>query len=234
MFNWFFKKERKELSGKIAMSGNLTLRQRSSLTVQHLLAAAKFARLCGEIERQSIGKPFGDGFNDILQYTSTSVILSVASLESHINDELDKLHPLFPDHPPMASAQLINWMSRLSIIEKYRLAIEAKKVAPFDTDSKTYQAITVLIKFRNALVHFKPEWHDEQNEHENLGKLLKSQFELSPWLPKEGSVIFPQRCMCHAGAKWAVGTARAFMRDFDVRMGIDHRLDLVADQLGVE
>lgn len=61
---------------------------------------------------------------------------------------------------------------------------------------KAYHYANILITARNALVHFKPEWHHQQKTHEKMSRNLKGKFQLSPFLD-ENAPIFPMRCMTH-------------------------------------
>ena len=56
-----------------------------------------------------------------------------------------------------------------------------------------FDNVAALIKLRNALVHFKPEWSDEKREHLKIEKRLKGKFQLSPFLSPNDE-FFPKRC----------------------------------------
>ncbi len=210
---------------------NLILRQRFSFALHPLLAAARFARDCGRVEQENTGKELGPFFDEIIQYSSASVIMAVISLEAYINDYLESIAPLFPNTPPTAMEKLDEWLAMLAILKKYDLALEVKKLPSLDKSSKNYQAVDILVKFRNALVHFKPSWNDELGKHHDLGKSLRGRFRFSPFITKNTGVIFPQRCFCHEGAAWAVTTAQSFMRDFDSRLGREHFFDSFEERL---
>src|SRR4030042_6422907 len=76
-----------------------------------------------------------------------------------------------------------------------------------------YQCADTLIKVRNALVHFKPEWLGEQEEHDKISNRVRGKFTLSPFLGKNDP-IFPMRCMTHGFADWAVRSSLEFAQWF--------------------
>jgi hypothetical protein len=96
-----------------------------------------------------------------------------------------------------------------------------------------YQRADLLIRLRNALVHFHSEWVDLKAKDagdtklEKLGRRLKAEFQpnphISPHLP-----YFPYRCLGSGCAVWAVKSARAFADNFGKRIGIklEHNLML--------
>ena len=211
------------------MSGRL--RQRSGFAVQHLMAAAIFSRQCGEIEFANKEKQFGPFFNELISCVSATVMLSVASLESNINEYLSDSEKLFAGIPDGGREQLCELMGDLSISQKYERTLAAKGVEPFDRGGSPYQDVDILIAIRNELVHFHPEWHDEQDRHEKLGRRLMYRFPLSPFIPESSGVVFPQRFVGHGCTKWAVESALSFMTIFSEKIGQPNRFRKHAEHL---
>ncbi len=212
---------------------NVELTQRYSLTGQYMLAAARFARNCGAVERQNAGQPFGPFFDEIFQFAAAAVTFSVFSLESHLNDIL--ADPTIAIHTTPLLAELKCAKYFPSMLERYNLALKANSVATFDESSSLYSAAEVLANFRNRLVHFEPHSSgDQKAKNLTLGEKLKSRFQLSPFVPEGQGPIFPLRCMSHAATIWAITTAREFMREFDHRIGRAHCLDLHSGDLSTE
>lgn len=209
---------------------NVDLTQRYSLTGQYMMAAARFARNCGTVERQNVGQPFGPFFDEIFQFAAAAVTFSVFSLESHLNDIVSD-----PKIAIQYKQLLADRKCSSSMVERYNLALKANSVVSFDESSSLYNAAEVLANFRNRLAHFEPHSSEDQ-EAKNLalGDKLKSRFHLSPFVPEGHGPIFPLRCMSHAATIWAITTAQEFMREFDHRMGRVHCLDLHSDDLGTE
>lgn len=120
------------------------------------------------------------------------------------------------------------------ILERYQKVMKLRGIEPFERGLEPYQSVDVLIKLRNALVHFKPEWHDEQKEHRKLGERLRGEFALNPFITEGTGVLFPQRCMSYGCAKWAVDSTLAFMKEFSERMGLKFPFDKFKDRLATE
>lgn len=209
----------------------LALRQRSAFAVQHLIAAAHFSRQCGEIQRINEGSELGPFYDEQSACVSATIMLSVASLESNINEHLVDSDTLLAEIPSGARKQLNDLVSSLPILEKYQRVLGAKDILPFNRGASPYQDVDILIKVRNELVHFHPEWHDEQRRHRRLGMQLKDLFELSPFISEKTGVLFPQRIVSHGCTKWAVQSALAFMECFAEKAGLPSRFDTFMDRL---
>lgn len=188
------------------------------------MAAARFSYRCGEIQREYEGKLLGSFFDEQIACTSATVMLCVASLESNINEYLIDPDKLFPDLKKYQATEFVELIDGLSILEKYNKTLSIKGCEPFLKGARPYQDIDALISLRNELVHFHPEWHDEQARHEQLGKLLKYKFELSPFIQESG-VIFPQRIVSHGCTKWAVNSSLQFVNQFDEKIGFPSKFD---------
>jgi len=201
----------------------VTLRQKSAFAVQHLMAAARFSRMCGEIEKKNIGKPFGDFFDEQIAYFSATVMLSTASLESNINEYLLEIELNFPELNDQMKKEAFNLIEKKGILDKYQFALIFKGKEKMTEGEQPFQDANALTKLRNALVHFKPEWHDEQKEHKKLEKLLKGKFVPNPSLSPTNSVFFPQRCISYGCTQWAVNSAFNFMKKFSKLSGLTFR-----------
>lgn len=208
------------------------IRQRSGFAVQHLMAAARFSRQCGEVEAANRGKSLGPFYDEQIACVSATVMLSVASLESNINEHLSDSDKLLSDIPKGARKQFCELLGQASTVEKYERVLGVKGLEPFDRGTSRYQDVDILIAIRNELVHFHPEWHDQQDRHEKLGKRLMYRFPLSPFIPEASGVVFPQRFVSHGCAKWAVASALDFMVEFSAKVGQPDRFSKHMDYLG--
>ncbi|MGZ8226489.1 MAG: hypothetical protein ACXWT3_07630 [Methylococcaceae bacterium] len=201
----------------------ISIRQRSAFAVQHLMAAARFSRQCGEIQEANQGSPLGAFYDEQIACVSATIMLSVASLESNINEHLVDSDNLLHEIPKGAREQFCALLSSSPIVEKYERVLTAKELEPFNRGEAPYQDVDILVAIRNELVHFHPEWHDEQERHEKLGNRLRYRFELSPFIAKEEGVLFPQRFVSHGCTKWAVESALAFMELFAEKVDAPNR-----------
>ena len=209
------------------------LRQRSAFAVQHMMAAARFSRMCGEIEIANKEQPLGEFFDRQIGAVSATVMLATASLESNINEYLCEPEQVFPNLLEDSPHTLVQLLEQKSILEKYQSVLSFRGVAEYAAGEPPYQDVDALIKLRNALVHFKPEWHDEQELHRKIEGRLKGRFEINPAIGENG-VFFPQQCMSYGCTKWAVNVTLQFMRDFSERSGLPYRFEKFAARIQPE
>lgn len=84
--------------------------------------------------------------------------------------------------------------------------------------------IITLIKIRNSLIHFEPEWNDISSEeaisNDKLYKQLKNKFPLNPFAGP-GNAFFPERCIGHGCAEWAIKNDLDYVDKFYENMGIE-------------
>ena len=210
-----------------------TLSQRPNFAVQHMIAAARFARLCYKVEDDNAGAPFGPFYDEIINYVTATILSTVASLEANINEIFADVR----DHIIVFDGLDMNLLTEIwdlieekPILEKYQFALVLKKKVRMNKGDQQYQYVDTLIKVRNALVHFKPEWLDKQQEHEKIGKLLRGKFTLSPFLT-ENDPIFPMRCMTHGFAEWAVRSSLEFAQWFTQRADLPNRFAQFLDRM---
>lgn len=213
-----------------------TLRQRPNFSVQHMIAAARFARLCYKVEDDNAGAPFGPFFDEITNYVTATILSSVASLESNINEIFSDIRDniiVFNGLDMNLFREVWDLIKEKPILEKYQFVLVLKKKERMDKGDKRYQKVDALIKVRNGLVHFKPEWLGEQQEHEKIGKLLKGKFTLSPFFD-ENVPIFPLRCMTYGFADWAVRSSLEFAEWFNKCADLSNRFDQFLDRMNTK
>jgi hypothetical protein len=212
------------------IKSEITLRQKSAFAVQHMMAAARFSRMCGDVEIQHKGEPLGSFFDEQITYVSATVLLATASIESNINEYFSDPNANFPEINKRVFDEMLPLIEEESIPDKYQLALVLKGKEKFLKDCSPFQDTEALIKLRNALVHFRPEWHDEQDLHKKIEGRLKGRFEINPFIGPNG-VFFPQQCMSYGCTKWAVQTALGFMKEFSTRSGLPYRFEIFASRL---
>ena len=106
-------------------------------------------------------------------------------------------------------------------LDKFNCALKTAGRIEFDPGEPSAHGFGLLRRLRNAIVHFSPEWSNEDGDHARLQSSLSGVFadnalvsELTPW--------FPNRCFGSGCATWAVGVAEAFMREFCTRMEVPY------------
>lgn len=203
-------------------TGAAILSTRIELVVQHMLAAARFARKAGEVEQAHLGEDHGEFFDEISHYATAAVLFSVASLEANINE-------IFIDadaHMPQDKHNLVRgiWAAynrRPNILDKYRIMHILKTGQEPNKGARVYQKMVKVITVRNALVHFVPQWTHESEEHDKIAQQLQSENLVSPF--RRTNPVFPTGYMGHALAKWAVTSSQEFMQKFSQETGLPNR-----------
>ncbi len=201
-----------------------------NLSVLHLLSAASFSRTAKSIEDANSGKLFGEFWEGILAQSTAAVLTAVAALEAYANELFVDYSRIFPDLRVEVMARLWELYEQKPPLEKYEFALLLKQGQALDRGASPYQDVFALIKLRNALTHFKPEWEDEQVEHSKVSAVLKGKFAPSPFLgPSEP--LFPKAWASHGCASWAVRSVVEFILDFERRASLASRIAPFADRL---
>ena len=201
-----------------------------SFSKQHFRAAKFFASQASAIEQEAIPVPEARQAEH-RAYVTGAVLLSVAALESSINElyhEIISKEKKTIGHLDSRAIDLIVGMwaetERAPILQKYQRALLFSGRQVFDKSASTFQRTDDLIRLRDALVHYKPEWdieHKPQRGHGNIQKRLRGQFPLNP---DAKGVWFPHQCLGAGCAEWATKIAFAFMKEFCDRFGVIQRL----------
>lgn len=211
-----------------------TGRSRVNLSFQHMQDAIHLMELSKQCEDDNSGKTFADGdfFNHHRAYVVGVIMISVASVEAQINEfYLDATDNLLGSILDIASQALLAelWKvaekKRFPILEKYQIALTAIERDKFDTSREFYQDVNFLIDLRNMLVHFKPEWDNDQKKHRKIEKKLQGRFELNPFWPEDGPIFFPFKCLSHGCASWAVRSSINLILQFFALIGLDPETD---------
>ena len=206
---------------------------RSNFSVPHLLAAAHFSRQVCSIEIGNQGKPLGPFYDDILAFSIANVMTAVASLESYINEVFFDYRKNFSSDKETLIKNIWKHFAERPTMEKFDLALMLRDRAVFDKATNPYQDVAILIKLRNSLVHFSPEWEDEQVAHERLSAQLSGKFQPSPFM--QGSApLFPKRWATSGCTKWAIASCLSYVQHFEELSGLEHRFDNFLDRLSGE
>jgi hypothetical protein len=114
--------------------------------------------------------------------------------------------------------------SKTTILDKYDIVLAVCDLPTFDKGAAPYQGVGKLIKLRNALTHFVPEWQpgggsQEVAELDALSKSLRNAFPENG-LAAQHEPYFPYRCLGYGSSKWAVTQSIAFVTEFMKRLGV--------------
>jgi hypothetical protein len=224
-------------------------------SVQHIQFAALFSRLSANIEKNFGGKVSSELSDEYWAYVTGAIFFAVSFLEATINelfadtadDTMVKIDSNLWQLEPKAISMMANFWKiaikgkpRFSILEKYQVALILTDKPKFDTDINPYQDVSHLVNLRNALIHYKPEWiphlsgtnKNEMDPHK-FEKMLKVKFKENP-MAGVGDPFFPDKCLGHGCAEWAVRSSINFVDDFFSRLGLTPRFNRVRDNLKTE
>jgi hypothetical protein len=136
-------------------------------------------------------------------YSIGAVISAAFYLEATINElyleAIDRNLNTFPtERLRLAELMAHVWhdVEQMAVASKYQVALTLGDVAPYPKGENAYQAVDGLLRLRNALVHYKPEWDTELEEHRKLEERLAKRFKESR-LSSPGQAFFPHRCLGH-------------------------------------
>ncbi|SRR6266568_1187734 len=199
-----------------------TAKTRMNLAIHHLFAACRLAARVGEIERANAKEPFGEFWEEIFQNSLGVATLTVACIECYANELFFEASALGRVLNPTAAATVADLVDNQSILRKYSVALAIRTGSELDFGISPVQGVDALIRLRNAVVHFRPEWFGEQDKHEKLSKVLQYKFKTSIFLSSEP--VFPRAWASHDFCVWALRTAVAFLAHFYERAGLQFPL----------
>ncbi len=205
-------------------TGHSTVRTRTNLSILHLHSACLFSRQVQELEEQNAGKEFGTfSWEDIFARASASVLLTVAALESYVNELYADRETNFPRVGTDLLIKLWETYEAKPVLEKVDLALLLREAGPLKRGVRPTQEIALLVRLRNALIHFKPEWFGERRAHAELSDQLAKCFAPSAFFSK-GERMFPRRWASHDCTAWAIGAAIEFIEALEKQAGLRARL----------
>ena len=183
----------------------------SDLSDQHIRSARHFAALASELEDEGVERWGGDRYERVKGYAIGAVLTSVAFLEARINEIFSHCGDLEWSHHLPASwpegrriiGRLRPHIERKSSLSKYEIALAACRASPWDRDKAPYAEAKLLVRLRNALTHYEPEWVNlervdgrpvEQKQQHGLERALRGQFDPMRGA-HEGQPYWPERCL---------------------------------------
>jgi hypothetical protein len=182
-----------------------------------------FARRCGSLETENAGQQFGDFWDEIQANAIATVFSSVAALEAYANELFGDYATVFPGVHLSVMAKLWELCEQKPTLEKFEFALLLRQKPTFEKGAAPYQDVAALIKLRNALVHYKPEWSDQQSEHAKVSAVLAHRAVRSQWFAPPQS-LFPRAWASYGSACWAVRSVAAFLPHFETRASLTSRV----------
>ena len=114
---------------------------------------------------------------------------------------------------------------RWPIVKKYQALLSAIGAERYDENSDLLLNIRLLVRLRNSLTHYKPEWDDELQAHMKLEDCLRGRFEIS-YFSSTNEPFMPNRCIGAGCANWAVSVSIEFIHDVRAKLGISANIPM--------
>ncbi|MEO6965617.1 MAG: hypothetical protein ABI076_06925 [Acidobacteriaceae bacterium] len=220
-----------EGSGSVQQNDSMTGRIKTymNLSPHHLLAASRSVGRVRQIEKEYEFQPLGPFWEEILHNALGIATLTVASLECYAN-ELYFENTIFPPTlNPIATTMAAPMVEKETVLFKFEFALALNSGKRLSHGEPSVQNVAALIKLRNSVLHFRPEWFDEQDKHDKLSRLLIHKFELSRFLP--GEPVFPRAWASGSFAVWALESTVSFLDYFYAEAAILSPLDKLRKRL---
>ena len=210
------------------------------------MAAAFFARQSAQLERehQDRDSVTSEVFSQHRAYVTGCIFSAVSFLEGQINevftdaadDKRDFIHNLGDRIFALAEMWELDVprTAAYSILRKYEIALALAEKEAVDRSGMTYQDTKLLIRLRNALIHYEPmSSTSSAKSSQDEEQRFRGKFALNP-LTGSKTPFFPERCLGHGCAKWAVESSVRFVDHFCSKLGIEPVFDSIRSSLGTE
>ena len=201
---------------------NASGKQKVNLAIRNLMAAALFARKAGEIERRHKGESLGPFFDEESFYVISAIMMAVSAMESKVNEYIADNNQTIPS--------INDTYKEKGLLKKCQKVLTLSNKVAYNENGASFRNADTLIKFRNAYVHFKPEWNDNQVKHKKIAEKINGLFDMNPYF-SNSDPVFPLRALSYSCSKWAVNVSKDFTAEFDVKLGLSKLTDIFSEQL---
>ena len=233
-------------------SEGIVIQFRDCFSVRYIQSAALLCRLGYDLEQEYVASGELSAGQCIQHETFilNALFSTVAFLESTINelwsDAADNAY-FFPEETTEALLRAVgekwkneNYFDRTPLPAKYQKILEIGRKPQFSENDPDFSGIKDLIGIRNYLMHYRREWvviqtgqatgvHRETNA-EKFERILKDKFVENP-ISRKNLPFFPDRCLGHGCAEWAVKTSLSFTDRFFGDLGLPAPYEGIRDEL---
>jgi hypothetical protein len=223
------------------ISDETEIRFRDCFSVRYIQSAALLCRLGYAIEKEYVvsGEIPPDSVLMHEAFILNSILSSVAFLESTVNelysDATDNTY-LAADEESGALFRTIaeGWnneknFDRAPVLTKYQKILSLAGTTPFLEADPAFYNVRNLIDIRNFLLHYRKEWvvlakgrrplRHETTQGGRFETLLNHAFRENP-LAHKSRPFFPDKCLGHGCAEWAVINCLVVTDAFFGKIGI--------------
>jgi len=157
------------------------VRVKAHLAAFSLAAATDFAREALELEDR-YGQPGVIPPERHRSAVLASVVLAAAFVEGGVNEifrqAVDRDHDIWANYGEPELSLLSHFWElleeqRAQTLRKCQVALDVLRKPQFPEGEEPYQSAASVFAVRNAIMHFKPEWDTERENHASLERKLK-------------------------------------------------------------
>jgi len=229
------------------------IRFRDCFSVRYIQSAALLCRLAFAIEQE-----YREGeevpADPLLRhevFTLNAVLSSVSFLESTINelhaDATDEEYFFIDDkHEALLRTIGKQWRNaknfdRAPMLTKYQTILAIAGQPGFEEGDQAFTNVRILNEIRNHLLHYTREWvvirkrrapgQETESTADYFEKVLYRKFAPNP-LAGKNVPFFPDKCLGHGCAEWAIMNSIIFTDEFFRRLGLPVPYEGIRDELG--
>ena len=228
------------------------IRFRDCFSVRYIQSAALLCRLAFAIEQEyREGEVPADPLLRHEVFTLNAVLSSVSFLESTINelhaDATDEEYFFIDDkHEALLRTIGKQWRNaknfdRAPMLTKYQTILAIAGQPGFEEGDQAFINVRILNEIRNHLLHYTREWvvirkrrapgQETESTADYFEKVLYRKFAPNPLAPKNVP-FFPDKCLGHGCAEWAIMNSIIFTDEFFRRLGLPVPYEGIRDELG--
>jgi len=229
-----------------------SIRIRDCFSVRYVQSASLFCQMGWAIESRYTGTRSIPA-EELLRHEAfvlNALFSTVAFLEATINelwsDAADDAF-FYTDEKSEALLRAVgekwnneNYFDRTPLPAKYQRVLEIGNRPLFPDEDPDFSGVKDLIAIRNYLMHYRREWviipsdrdvsAPAETHAEKFERLLKHRFAENPFVPKN-LPFFPDRCLGHGCAEWAVATSLSFTDRFFRALSLPAPYEGIRDEL---
>jgi hypothetical protein len=227
------------------------IRFRDCFSVRYIQSAALLCRLAYTIEQEFLkGGPLqADAQLRHEAFTLNAVLSSVSFLESTINelhaDATDEEYSAIDEkHGTLLRTIGRQWRNtknfdRAPMFTKYQTILAIAGQPGFEEGDPAFDNVRILTEIRNHLLHYTREWvvvsrqalgREPESTADYFEKVLYRKFATNP-LALRNVPFFPDRCLGHGCAEWAIVNSIIFTDEFFRRLSLPVPYEGIRDEL---
>ena len=233
-------------------SDDSSIRFRDCFSVRYIQSAVLLCRLGYRIEKEF--EESGELSQEMALHHEAFILNSILSSVAFVESTVNELHAdaaeeayFFTDEKTEALLKTIGegWRNERNfnhapVLYKYQKILAIAGKPPFDANDQAFANVQNLVEIRNHLMHYKREWvvvrgsgsaaKSSETTAEKFEKTLKKKFAINP-LAAKNQPFFPDKCLGHGCAEWAVVNSLIFTDAYFRRLQLPAPYDGIREEL---